>query len=60
MPEYDDPLDRRCHAQPNVCPDCGPHVRLVGGKAGLANDLVGDAAIRETQRLLSRGGPSSP
>ena len=22
--EYDDPRDRRFHAQPNACPDCGP------------------------------------
>jgi len=21
--EYDDPLNRRFHAQPNACPDCG-------------------------------------
>lgn len=24
MPEFDDPLDRRFHAQPISCPDCGP------------------------------------
>ena len=23
--EYDDPADRRFHAQPNACPACGPH-----------------------------------
>ena len=23
--EYEDPADRRFHAQPNACPDCGPH-----------------------------------
>ena len=28
--EYDDPLDRRFHAQPNACPACGPRVRLLG------------------------------
>ena len=27
--EYDDPLDRRFHAQPNACPVCGPQVRLL-------------------------------
>ena len=27
--EYEDPLDRRFHAQPNACPACGPRVRLV-------------------------------
>ena len=26
--EYDDPLNRRFHAQPNACPLCGPQVRL--------------------------------
>ena len=26
--EYEDPLDRRFHAQPNACPVCGPHVWL--------------------------------
>ena len=24
--EYDDPRDRRFHAQPNACPVCGPHL----------------------------------
>jgi hydrogenase maturation protein HypF len=24
--EYDDPRDRRFHAQPNACPQCGPHL----------------------------------
>ena len=27
--EYDDPLNRRFHAQPNACWDCGPRVWLV-------------------------------
>ena len=26
--EYDDPSNRRFHAQPNACPLCGPQVRL--------------------------------
>jgi hydrogenase maturation protein HypF len=26
--EYEDPLDRRFHAQPNACPKCGPHLEL--------------------------------
>jgi hydrogenase maturation protein HypF len=28
--EYDDPLNRRFHAQPNACWECGPRVWLVG------------------------------
>ena len=31
--EYDDPADRRFHAQPNACPECGPRVRLRGDAA---------------------------
>jgi hydrogenase maturation protein HypF len=27
--EYEDPGDRRFHAQPNACAACGPHVRLL-------------------------------
>ncbi len=26
--EYENPLDRRFHAQPNACPDCGPQLSL--------------------------------
>ncbi len=26
--EYQEPRDRRFHAQPNACPDCGPHIEL--------------------------------
>ena len=40
--EYDDPVNRRFHAQPNACPVCGPHVWLVGadGKEIPSNDPV--------------------
>jgi hydrogenase maturation protein HypF len=32
--EYEDPLDRRFHAQPNACPACGPRLRLLGPPGG--------------------------
>jgi len=38
--EYDDPADRRFHAQPNACPQCGPQV---------------SAPIAEAQRRLAEG-----
>ncbi|MBU0514832.1 MAG: carbamoyltransferase HypF, partial [Proteobacteria bacterium] len=44
--EYDDPKNRRFHAQPNACPVCGPSVRLTdpaGRKIG-AEDPVATAA----------------
>ncbi len=50
--EYADPGDRRFHAQTVACPDCGPRLALY--RAGVA-DLTGDAALRETRRLLSGG-----
>lgn len=28
--EYTDPMNRRFHAQPNACPQCGPHIWLTG------------------------------
>ena len=50
--EYEDPADRRFHAEPNACPDCGPRARLItagdGGPA--AGDPVAAAAA------LLRGG----
>lgn len=47
--EYRNPLDRRFHAQPVACPVCGPQLRL--HPAG----LTGEAALKETQRLLRSG-----
>ena len=44
--EYDDPADRRFHAQPNACPDCGPRIAFHDTKgrplaeAGAALDAV--------------------
>jgi hydrogenase maturation protein HypF len=45
--EYDDPADRRFHAQPNACPECGPTVRL--------GDAAGDAAMRAAAAALLDG-----
>ena len=49
--EYDNPLNRRIHAQPNACPLCGPQVQLhdpvnpnsVG--AGAVEGMGGDACV---------------
>ena len=60
--EYEDPADRRFHAEPNACPVCGPRVRLVrlgdGGEvvevaAGGAADPA--APIRAAAELLRDG-----
>jgi len=49
--EYEDPLNRRFHAQPNACPVCGPSLRLVD-KAG--NEVSGDP-LQKTLELLEKG-----
>ena len=49
--EYDNPLNRRFHAQPNACPTCGPQVRLIewvapnSVGAGAADGMGGDACV---------------
>jgi hydrogenase maturation protein HypF len=46
--EYDDPLDRRFHAQPNACWRCGPQLQLSdasGNRIG-SDDPIADAAAR--------------
>src|SRR5205823_2273323 len=46
--EYDDPLNRRFHAQPNACWDCGPRVELWdnSGKRIDCLDPVAESAAR--------------
>ena len=44
--EYEDPADRRFHAQPIACPDCGPRLWLEVGGAELPGDAIGLAAAR--------------
>jgi hydrogenase maturation protein HypF len=45
--EYDDPADRRFHAQPNACPACGPTARL--------GEATGDHALRLAAAALLDG-----
>ncbi|MBS1250714.1 MAG: Carbamoyltransferase HypF [Chloroflexi bacterium] len=63
--EYEDPLDRRFHAQPVACPECGPHVWLEfseqysvnSGQCSVDSEQLtaGDVAIRKAQTLLGEG-----
>jgi hydrogenase maturation protein HypF len=52
--EYDNPADRRFHAQPNACPVCGPRVWL---RIPSLQSLVSssDDAIGKTRELLVEG-----
>jgi hydrogenase maturation protein HypF len=49
--EYHDPADRRFHAQPVCCPDCGPTLRLLDADG---NHLPGDP-ITTAARMLADG-----
>lgn len=49
--EYEDPSDRRFHAQPNACPVCGPTLRLED-KEG--KEILGDP-IEKTLQILKKG-----
>ncbi len=49
--EYEDPSDRRFHAQPNACSACGPSLRLEDREG---KEVPGDP-IEKTLDLLSKG-----
>ena len=49
--EYEDPTDRRFHAQPNACPACGPSLRLEDRNG---KEVPGDP-IEMTLDLLAKG-----
>ncbi len=40
--EYQNPLDRRFHAQPIACPACGPHLQI----SSVATDPIAEASAR--------------
>ena len=53
--EYDDPADRRFHAQPNACPDCGPSVTLTWPGGGAFVDPDALDALQAAARALRDG-----
>ena len=48
LAEYEDPLDRRFHAQPNACWNCGPQVELwdKSGRKIVCRDPISEAVSR--------------
>ncbi|MYZ40649.1 MULTISPECIES: carbamoyltransferase HypF, partial [unclassified Streptomyces] len=55
--EYEDPADRRFHAQPVACHACGPRLSLITGGPGsaAAPRLFGEEALARARRLLAAG-----
>ena len=51
--EYDDPADRRFHAQPVACAACGPHLRLLDAQGRLLAQR--DEALRAAEKAISDG-----
>jgi hydrogenase maturation protein HypF len=51
--EYEDPRDRRFHAQPNACPDCGPQLQLWAADGSERAER--DAALRGAAEAIRRG-----
>ncbi|MBV8068752.1 MAG: carbamoyltransferase HypF [Acidobacteriaceae bacterium] len=50
--QYDDPADRRFHAQPLACPHCGPHYCLESAEGKVSGDL---ASVQAAAQLLRTG-----
>ncbi|MCX8107603.1 MAG: carbamoyltransferase HypF [Verrucomicrobiae bacterium] len=51
--EYEDPRNRRFHAQPNACPSCGPHVELWDAKGRPMRD--GPEALETAAQMILEG-----
>ena len=51
--EYEDPLDRRFHAQPNACPVCGPRLQLTDSRG---DPVDCPDIIEKTADILREGG----
>ncbi|MFP1497577.1 hypothetical protein ACLB1Q_29275 [Escherichia coli] len=47
--EYRDPLDRRFHAQPVACPECGPHLEWVSHGEHAEQEAALQAAIAQLE-----------
>ncbi len=50
--EYEDPLNRRYHAEPTACPVCGPSYRLYTNDG---QEIYGDP-LRKAAELIDKGG----
>lgn len=53
--EYGDPGDRRFHAQPVACPDCGPRLRLVPADGSGVRPARDADALAAARALLTAG-----
>jgi len=56
--EYDDPLNRRFHAQPNACKKCGPKLSFYDGEKSMdeSNSIMRAISALENGRILAIKG----
>ena len=54
--EYDDPADRRFHAQPNACAVCGPQLEFVAPGNARRPPASAEAVLGAAADLLKAGG----
>ncbi len=57
--EYEDPVNRRFHAQPNACPVCGPTARLIdtaGATVACGDPVAAAAAALAAGRIVAVKG----
>lgn len=56
--EYEDPHDRRFHAQPDCCPVCGPHIHLVDrdGRVCEGDSIEAAAGLLEQGSIVAVKG----
>jgi hydrogenase maturation protein HypF len=53
--EYENPADRRFHAQPNACADCGPQLWLEDNRGGPVDIGHQKDALQTTASLITEG-----
>ena len=53
--EYESPADRRFHAQPNACPDCGPQLSFASFRGRSHSESTGGAAIAMAADVVRAG-----
>jgi hydrogenase maturation protein HypF len=52
--EYEDPANRRFHAEANACPECGPSLVLVSAEQLASGPLPGFEAAQDSHAILAR------
>ena len=58
--EYENPRDRRFHAQPNACPVCGPKRLWLSDRSGTRCGRGANEAMAQSCAAILIAGAASP